>query len=132
MVLSWVVLEGCSPPGYLAGVMLKRIATCLLSLAVIVTMTLQVIPHAPAMPLDSPTSMAGMDMSNCEHRAAPCKGITPACIDSMGCVTIIGLPTTPLSASVPFKWGVLSYTVFDVALAGRTIRPELFPPILRA
>ena len=110
--------------------MLKRIATYLLSFAVVLVMTLQVIPHAPAMASD--LSMAGMDMSNCDHPAAPCKGMTPACIDNMGCATIIGLPTAPLSAATPFEWGVLSYAVFDVALAGRTIRPELFPPILRA
>jgi hypothetical protein len=112
--------------------MLKRIASYLLSLAVIVTMTLQMVPHAFAMPSDSEMSMAGMDMSDCDHPATPCKGLTPTCIDSMGCVTIIFLPTIPLAAATPFEWGILSYTAFDVALAGRTIRPELFPPILRA
>jgi hypothetical protein len=112
--------------------MLKRIATYLLSLAVILTMTLQTVPHGSGMPSESTMSMAGMDMGNCDRPTAPCKGMTPACIDSMGCVTIIGLPTIPLAAATPFEWGVLSYTTFDVALAGRTIRPEIFPPILRA
>ncbi len=112
--------------------MWKRIATHLLSLAVILTMTLQAVPHASGMPSESTMSMAGMDMTNCDHPAAPRKGMSPACIDSIGCVTIIGLPTIPLAAATPFEWGVLSYTAFDVALAGRTIRPELFPPILRA
>ena len=112
--------------------MLKRVATYLLSLAVVLTMTLQVVRPASGMPSDPAMSMAGMDMSNCDHPAVPCKGMTPACIDSMGCVTIIGLPTIPLTAATPFEWGVLSYTAFGVALIGRTIRPELFPPILRA
>src|SRR6267154_2427895 len=102
--------------------MLKRIAIYLLSLAVVLTMTLQTVPHASGMPPDPAMSMAGMDMSNCDHPAAPCKGapckgMTPACNDSMGCVTIIGLPTVPLAAATPFKWGVFSYTAFDVALA---------------
>jgi len=112
--------------------MVHRIATYLLSLAVILTMTLQTIPHASGMPSDPAMSMAGMDMGNCDHPAAPCKGMTPACIDGMGCVTLIGLPTIPLAAATPFEWDVVSYTIFDVALAGRTVPPELFPPILRA
>jgi hypothetical protein len=116
--------------------MLKRIATYVLSLAVVLTMTLQTVPHASGMLselLSEPAmSTAVMGMNDCDHPAAPCTGMTPACIDSMGCVTVIGLPTIPLSAATPFDWGVPSYTAFDVALAGRTIRPEIFPPILRA
>jgi hypothetical protein len=112
--------------------MLKRIAIYLLSIAVVLTMSLQGIPHASAMPSVSPMSMADMDMSNCDHSGAPCKGMTPACIDSMGCVTIVGLPATPVLAVTTIEWSVLSYPVLEVALYGRTIRPELFPPILRA
>jgi hypothetical protein len=58
--------------------------------------------------------------------------MTPACIDSMGCATIVALPTAPLLAFAPLHWNVLSYGLADVAMNGRTIRPELFPPILRA
>ncbi|MFI4987100.1 MAG: hypothetical protein ACHQF3_06650 [Alphaproteobacteria bacterium] len=111
---------------------MRRITIYLLSFAVVLVMTPQRIPHAPAMPSDSTMSMAGMDMSNCDHQTAPAKGLTPACADGMCCVTIIGLPTPPLTAPASFKWGVLSYNVFDVALSGRTIRPEIPPPILRA
>jgi hypothetical protein len=125
-------LEGNPPPSYFQASMLKRIATYLLSLAVVLTMTLQTVPHASGMPSETTMSMAGMDMSDCDRPATPCKGLTPTCIDSMGCVTIIFLPAIPLAAATPFEWGILSYTAFDVALAGRTIRPELFPPILRA
>jgi hypothetical protein len=110
--------------------MVKRIATCLLSFAVILTMTLQAIPHAPAMTSDASMSMmADMDMSDC---GAPCKGMTPACIDAMGCLAAIGLPATPFSAATPFERSALRYAAFDVVLSSRTIRPELFPPILRA
>jgi hypothetical protein len=112
--------------------MLKLIAHSLLSFVFVVVMTMQVVPHATAMPSDTSMSMDGMDMSNCDHPGAPCKGMTPACIDSMGCATIAALPATPLLTSAPLHWDVLSYSFVDVAMNGRTIRPELFPPILRA
>jgi hypothetical protein len=112
--------------------MLKLIAHSLLSFVLVLVMTMQVVSHASAMPPDASMAMDGMDMSNCDHPAAPCKGVTPGCIDSMGCATIVALPTTPLLASVSLHWDVLSYSVVDVAMNGRTIRPELFPPILRA
>jgi hypothetical protein len=113
--------------------MLKLIAHSLLSFIFVLVMMMQVVPHATAaMPSDTSMSMDGMDMSNCDHSGAPCKGMTPACIDSMGCATIAALPTTPLLTSAPLHWAVLSYGFVDVAMNGRTIRPELFPPILRA
>jgi hypothetical protein len=112
--------------------MLKLIVHSLLSFAFILVMTVQAVSHASAMPSDQSMSMDGMDMSQCDHPAAPCKGMTPGCIDSMGCVAIVALPTMPLLTSAPLHWDVLSYRVVDVAMNGRTIRPELFPPILRA
>lgn len=117
--------------------MLKWVGRFYLSLAVILTMTPQVVLHASNMPSQSAKqivpldmSMPRMDMSKCDL-PAPCKSVTPACTDSMGCLTVVVLPTTPLSAATPLGWGILSYTFFDVALTGRTIRPELFPPIFR-
>ena len=112
--------------------MLKLIAHSVLSFVFVLVMTMQVVPHASAMPSDISMSMDDMDMSNCDHLGAPCKGMTPACIDSMGCTAIAALPTTPLLTSAPLHWDVLSYGLVDVAMNGRTIRPELFPPILRA
>jgi hypothetical protein len=111
--------------------MLKLIAHSLLSFVFVLMMTIQVGAHAWAMPSDTSMAMDGMDMSDCDHPAAPCKGMTPGCIDRMGCATIAALPATPLPASAPLHWDVLSYGVVDVAMDGRTIRPELFPPILR-
>jgi len=112
--------------------MFKLIAHSLLSFVLVLVMAMQVVPHASAMPSDTSMSMDGMDMSNCDHSRAPCKGMTPACIDSMGCATIVALPTAPLLTSAPLHWDVLSYGFVDARMNGRTIRPELFPPILRA
>ncbi len=72
--------------------------------------------------------MSGMDMSHCEHPGGPCKGMTPACIDSMGC--IVAIPTATFITPASFEWRGISYASFNVAMADRTIRPELFPPIL--
>lgn len=112
--------------------MLKLIAHSLLSFVFVLVMTMQVVPHASAVPSDISMAMGGMDMSNCDHSGAPCKGMTSTCIDSMGCGTIAALPATPLLTSAPLHWDVLSYGFVDAAMNGRTIRPELFPPILRA
>jgi hypothetical protein len=113
--------------------MLKRTATYLLALTIALAATLQVIASAsvsadqPAMP------MATMDMSgDCDNPAPPCKGMTPACIVSMGCLMIVAVPAAPLAASVPFKWGTVSYASSVAPLDGVSIEPELFPPILRA
>jgi hypothetical protein len=118
--------------------MLKWVGTFFLSLAVILTMmTLQVVPHECDVPSRSSNLMVALDMSMTHmgmskgDRLAPCKSMTPTCTDSMGCLTGVVLPTTPHSAATPSTRGILSYTFFDVALTGRTIRPELFPPILR-
>lgn len=116
--------------------MWKRIAISLLSFAIIFVVSLQTAPQKPVMTSDAPMSMAGsmagMDMSDCDHHSVPCKDMTPACFGSMGCMSMIGLPAPLLSAATSFEWSAISYPMFEVALAGRTIAPELFPPILHA
>ncbi len=115
--------------------MIKQLATYLMAFAVIFAMTLQSpAPRASMMQSQSETSMpdmdmSGMDMSHCQHPGGPCKGMTPACIDSMGCVVAVAIPTATFSAPAPFEWGGVSYVSFNVAMADRTIRPELSPPI---
>ncbi len=115
--------------------MIKRFATYLIGFAVILAMTLQSpAPRASVMQSQSEMSMAdmdmsGMDMSHCQHPGGPCKGMTPACIDSMGCVVAVAIPTTTFVTPAPFEWGGVNYIAFSIAMAERTIRPELSPPI---
>ena len=112
--------------------MLKRIATFLLAFGVVLATTLQVIPRA-SVTAPHATISATMDMAgDCNNPASPCKGLTPACIDSMGCLMTAALPAAPLSASVPVQWAEASYAPATAVLAGVTPDPELFPPILRA
>jgi hypothetical protein len=110
----------------------KRIATCLLALTIALAATLQIVPSAPVS-IDKPAmSMAGMDMSDCNHPTPPCQGMTPACIDSMGCLMTVAVPPAPVAPPTPFKWGAVIYSLSVTTLIGVTIEPELFPPILRA
>ena len=111
------------------SVMLKRISIHLLAVVLVIATTVQAIPRASVAAPEM--AMAGMDMSGASHRAPPCKGMTPACTDCLGCATA-GLPATPVLVSAPIVWGELRYAPIIIALTGRTIRPELFPPILRA
>ena len=118
------------------GAIVKRLSIMLLALAVVFGMTTQVVRHASAMMAMSSmggtpatTSDAG-DASNDEP--APCKGLTPACIDAMGCVMALGVPLPALSVSATIRWTSVAYLLATDRLSGSSVEPELFPPIFVA
>lgn len=119
------------------GPMLKRAATCFLAFAVIIGVTLQFAGSAMAAagqlaPSPAP-SMAVMDMgSGCDQPAPPCNGVTPDCIDGMGCLVSAAAPAASQAASVPFKWGAVSYFALALMPSGVSIKPEHSPPIPHA
>jgi hypothetical protein len=113
--------------------MMKRIAIYVLALAFVVGPTLQTIRYADAISLqpDLPmTAMAGM--ANGQQPMTPCKGLTPTCIGSMGCVINVAVPVTPPANPVSIRCATVSYSSMVAPLAGVSTEPELFPPILRA
>jgi hypothetical protein len=127
--------------------MLKRLATLLLAVAVIVSMTMQVIPRASAMPwmsgMDAGQSTSDMsaaddmNMADCmkagHANQVPCKGMTPECIDLMGCVVATGVPVSPpASAATSLRWVRVTYMLARQTLRGGSVEPEIFPPILSA
>lgn len=83
-----------------------------------------------AMPMDQPCGMA-MDMGG-SNDGAPCgqRDAMPACIPFVGCPTFVGLSASDLSAFTKFRWSTIWYGGNLTALAGRSIKPDLFPPIL--
>ena len=117
--------------------MLKRAATYFLVLAVILGVTLQIAGSALAgagqHAVSPAMEMAAMDMGNgCDQLASPCKGMTPDCIDSMGCLINAAALVAPLAASVPFQWAAVSYFSHNAMLTGMSIKPEHSPPIPHA
>ncbi len=112
----------------------KRIATYFLALAVFLGVTLQIAGVALAAAGPPATGMSTMaDMGgDCDQPARPCNGMTPDCIDSMGCVTNTTAPVAPLAVSDLLQWGAVSYFSLNAMPAGVSIKPEHSPPILDA
>jgi hypothetical protein len=83
-----------------------------------------------AMPMDQPCDMA-MDMGG-SNDGAPCsqRDAMPACAPFVGCASFVGLPAPDLSAFTVFRWSSVWYGGDLTGLVGRSIKPDLFPPIL--
>jgi hypothetical protein len=112
--------------------MLKRLWVIALSISLAVGMPLELVPRASAAPMDQ-ASMS-MDQAPQQKEAAKhCGGCCCKCsmnFEAMAC-PVAPLPA-PVSLFVLFSWGAVSYPVLNVAFRGRSIKPELFPPILAA
>lgn len=97
---------------------------------------MQMVPRASGLAMDGADMMAaavdaGGDYANADPM--PCKGMTPACIDLMGCVVVLGAPIeAPSMVATAFNYQLTAYSFATDRLIGRTVGPELFPPILPA
>jgi hypothetical protein len=115
---------------------LHRLVVALTLLAFVGGMTLQLMPPKLAF---TAGAMPGID--DCSHmtmppddagtgQKAPCKGSDlPECIKQMGC---LGTPNLPLRLGtdvVPFAYGKVVYWTPAVGRDGRSIKPDLLPPI---
>ena len=108
---------------------LKRLLTMCLALAFLVGVTGPLLPTSMA--ASQVTMSAGM-AGCCDDPQAPCSGHLPNCLDHGGCITISVLPASTTSIAVPVEWTSLEYEFSPQALAGISVKPELFPPILTA
>ena len=107
---------------------LKRLLTLGLALALVVGVMGQLMPLSmAAAPITASADMGG----GCADPQPPCTGHLPNCLDH-GCITVSALPTSPTSIAVPVEWTSLDYDLAPQALAGISVKPELFPPILAA
>jgi len=105
---------------------LKRLLTLCLVLAVLVGVTVQLLP----------CSSSGADMSIRSDMAAgrtgpeaPCAGHVPACIDHFGCLPGPAIPASPAAMTVALQWTTLAFNLTTAPLSGLIIEPELSPPI---
>ncbi len=112
--------------------MLKRATIYFLAFAITLGVTLQISGSALAA-AGQPAMSSAMDMGgNCDQPAVPCKGLTPDCINIIGCVINAAAPVAPLAVSEPLLWGDVSYFSLDAVPAGVSIKPEHSPPIPHA
>jgi hypothetical protein len=84
---------------------------------------------SPAMTM----TMAYADGANADGAAPmPCqgKGMTSDCMTDLGCVFMIGLPTTPATLTMTFlTWKRVNYSELTQLAVGLTRKPALDPPI---
>ncbi|HEY0524440.1 MAG TPA: hypothetical protein VGD08_13690 [Stellaceae bacterium] len=121
-------------PGHIFMLMLRWLSVLLLVLALVASTTMQLMPHAFAVPPAG--SAAPCEMMNIATPEAPtgssdmpCKGMIPVCQDSLGCAVVFDLPIPPRAAPVAVDWMQVVWTVVQSTLAGLTVEPEVSPPI---
>ena len=99
-------------------------------------MTLQLMPPKAAFAASEPAPVtsdcADMAMTPVEHDTGhdmPCKGIDTECVKQLRC---LGTPSLPLRLGdnfVHFVYGKVAYWTPAGFLDGRSVKPDLFPPI---
>src|SRR4051794_39607687 len=99
-------------------------------------MTLQLMPPKAAFAASAAVPIAGdcvdMAMPPADHGAVhdmPCKGMDPECVKQMHC---LGTPSLPLRLGdnvVSFNYGKVAYWAPATFRDGRSIKPDLLPPI---
>lgn len=116
--------------------MLKRLFIAVLAVALLAGTTAQLMPHGamiaaataatPCEAMDMPAAGVGPSTVPADM---PCKGKIPVCNDSIGCAVVFNLPTPVRVAPVAVRWTGIVWSAAPSALAGRTLEPELTPPI---
>ena len=115
---------------------LHRVILAVTILAFVGGMTLQLMPPKAAFAASGTVSVSG----DCSHmtmppqdagsaHAMPCKGIDAECVKQMGC---LGTPSLPLRLGaniVRLAYGKVVYWAPAAVRDGRSIKPDLFPPI---
>ena len=139
MDLSRSRLERPPCPPYLEPMsigILRKLLAVLTAIAFLGVAAVQAMPHAG---MAMPGSAAG-PMDDCTHmgmagtppqtpmKQMPCKGITPDCIDQMGCVAPTALPMPSITLLSPIEHAHTAYWSQPSLRDGLTTKPELLPP----
>lgn len=118
---------------------LRRLVVALSLLAFVSGMTVQAVPSAQALGLNT-TERGAKTGPECPRMAMhqprdstpeprPCKGIMFDCVKQMGCLGIPALPDRSAAVSVPVAYSIVAYWAPCPALSGEDVEPDLFPPI---
>ena len=105
---------------------LKRLLTVCLALAFLLGVTVQLMPPSMA----ETVTTVSTEMGGCACPYPPCTGHMPNCLDHGGCISVSVLPTTPATIALSVEWTSLDCHLPPKLLAGISVKPELFPPIL--
>jgi hypothetical protein len=108
---------------------LRRILVFFVIAALVIGATAQLVPLRAA--LADTNQQAGM-MADCDQPMPQPVKHMPGCMDQTGCLCVPTLPAAPASAATLLQWTSIRYVARAVALSGRSLKPELLPPILAA
>jgi hypothetical protein len=114
--------------------MLKRLCIVLLALALVASVTMQLIPRALAAADDhagAPCDMMNMmvDQTPRGELDLPCKGVISVCNDSICCAFVVDLSPAPRAELADIQWTLVVWSAVQSRLSGLPIEPELSPPI---
>jgi hypothetical protein len=121
------------------AMVLRQLLTLFLATAFFAGATVQLLPSTTALADLGVHSdkMAGCDGPSVVKPMADCDGpvMPPAkpmsnCIGHFGCLTVPALATAPTALPTPFRWASIAYIPGATSLVGRSVEPELSPPIL--
>ena len=62
-------------------------------------------------------------------KQVPCKGISLDCAKQVGCISSPALPAPSTALGSPTAYGRVAYCSHLASRSGRSIKPDLFPPI---
>lgn len=114
----------------LSATIVGKALTALLIFAMIVTSAAQLLPRGAGMktPCDRmPISLTDLPShsNHCEH---PCEDRARGCMDCLGSLYVSAMP--PFSrAATTLRWVVVTYSTVSHGHSGRSVKPELLPPI---
>jgi hypothetical protein len=108
---------------------LQRLVLLLTIPAFLGGMTLQLMPAKAASLATSADDCARMTMAPDVGGRTPCKGMDPECVKQMGCLGTPSLPVRIAADFVSFAYGKIAYSTQAAWRDGRSIKPDLFPPI---
>lgn len=117
-------------------IVFHRLVVALTLLAFVGGMTLQLMPPkaAFAASTDAPVSsdcaqmtMPPPDAGN--SHGMPCKGVDPECVKQLRCLGTPNLPLRLAGDFVSFAYDRVLYWTLAIGRDGRSIKPDLFPPI---
>ena len=115
--------------------MLRRLLIAITIFAFVGGMTLQAMPPSIASDKSAPLSIAkdcarmALPHDMGRSHAVPCKGVDPECVKQNGCLGTASLPLRPPGPPILFTYGRVAYWAPPAIFAGRSVKPDLYPPI---
>lgn len=85
-------------------------------------------PMAMKMAMKADAEPAGLMKATSPAKPMPCEDSTPACAKLICCLIGTTLPAPPPTVT-PVSFGMVQFPAADGLRGGRTIEPEIFPPI---